>query len=172
MLESATTIGVCTGFDAEVVTMLKLKKILCPTDFSEASFEALKYAISLARSTQAKLILMYVVNQKLFSEGLSLARVSAPESLGKEMADEGRRRLKMLIPAEERDGIDWETNVRSGNPAQEVIRYAKENSVDMIVIGTAGHSALERMMLGSTAEKVVRGAHCSVLTVRPPATNP
>ena len=152
--------------------MLKLKKILCPTDFSEASFEALRYAISLARSTQSKLILMYVVNQKMFSEGLSLARVSSPEALGKEMADEARRRIKMLIPVEERDGIDWETNIRSGNPAQEVIRYARENDIDMIVIGTAGHSGVEHMMFGSTAEKVLRGAHCAVLTVKPPVTNP
>ena len=87
--------------------MLKLKKILCPTDFSEPSFQALEYAISLARSTQSKLILMYVVNQKMLSEGLSLARVSSPEALGTEIADEARRRLKTLIPAEERDGLDW-----------------------------------------------------------------
>ncbi len=151
--------------------MLKLKKILCPTDFSAASLEALKDAVGLARGTQAKLILMYVVNQKMFSEGLSLARVDSPDALGKEMADEARRRLKSLIPAKERDGLDLETNVRSGNPAQEVIRYAKENGVDMIVIGSTGHSGVERMMFGSTAEKVVRGAHCSVLTVRPSATS-
>ena len=71
-------IGAFSDFDAGGVAMLKLKKILCPTDFSDASFEALKYAISLARSTQSKLILMYVVNQKMFSEGLSLARALCP----------------------------------------------------------------------------------------------
>ena len=151
--------------------MITLRKILCPTDFSETSFEALKYAISLARSTQSKLVLMYVVNQKMCSEGLSLARACSPDALGKEMADEARRRLKMFIPAEERDGVDWETNIRSGNPAQEIIRYAKESDIDMIVIGTTGHSGIERMMFGSTAEKVVRGAHCSVLTVKPAATD-
>jgi nucleotide-binding universal stress UspA family protein len=172
MVEFIGTIGVCPDFDAGVAAMLKFKKILCTTDFSEASFEAVKHAVSLARSTQSKLILIYVVNQKMLSEGLSLARVSSPEALGKEMADEARRRLKGLIPAGERDGVDWETAIRSGNPAQEVIRYAKENGVDMIVIGTAGHSGIDRMMFGSTAEKVVRGAHCSVLTVRPPAANP
>lgn len=149
--------------------MLKLRKILCPTDFSAASLEALKQATALARGAKARLVVMYVVNQKMFSEGLNLARVSTPEALGQEMADEGRRRLKSLIPAEEREGLDWETNVRSGNPAEEVMRYARENDVDMIVIGSAGHSAVERMMFGSTAEKVVRGAHCSVLVVRPPA---
>ena len=147
--------------------MIKLKKILYPTDFSKASFEGLKYAISFARSTQSKLILMYVVNQKMFSENLSLARVISPEALGKEMADEARRRLKVLIPVEERDGLDWETNIRSGNPAQEIIRYAKENDIDMIVICAAGHSGIEHMMFGSTAEKVVRGAHCPVLLVKP-----
>jgi nucleotide-binding universal stress UspA family protein len=151
--------------------MFKITKILYPTDFSEASLEARKYAISLAKSTQAKLILMHVVNQKLYSEGLSLARVSAPESLGKELADEASRQLKMLIPAEDRQGLDWEMTIRSGNPSQEVIRYAKENSVDMIVIGTAGRSGVEHMMFGSVAEKVVRGAHCPVLSVKPPAAS-
>ena len=151
--------------------MFKLKKILCPTDFSEGSLEALRYAISLARSNQSRLILMYVVNQKMFYEGLSLASACSPEALGKEMADEARRRLKMLIPVEEREGIDWEMNIRSGSPGREIVRYAKENDVDMIVIGTTGHSGVERMMFGSTAEKVVRAAHCAVLTVRSPATN-
>ena len=149
--------------------MIELKKILCPTDFSEGSLEALTYAISLARSTRSRLILMYVVNQKMFSEGLSLARAAAPEDLGKELADEARRRFKTLIPAGERDGLDWETNIRSGNPAQEIIRYARENDVDLIVIGTVGHSGVEHVIFGSTAEKVVRGAHCPVLTVKPPA---
>jgi nucleotide-binding universal stress UspA family protein len=152
--------------------MLKLNKILCPTDFSETSLEAVRSAIDLARGARSKLIVMYVVNQKMFSEGLNLARVSAPEALGKEMADEARRRLKALVPAQEREGIDWETDVRAGAPAHEIIRYATENGVDMIVIGSAGHAGVERMVFGSTAEKVVRGAHCSVLVVRPPATAP
>lgn len=149
--------------------MIKIGKILCATDFSETSVEALKYAIGLARGSRAKLILMYVVNQKIFSENLSLARVFPPEALGKEMADEARRRLKVLIPAGEREGLDWETNIRSGVPAEEIIRYAGENGVDVIVIGTAGHSGVEHMMFGSTAEKVIRGAHCAVLSVKPPA---
>ena len=57
----------------------KLKKILYPTDFSEASLEALKYAVSFARNCQAKLILMHVVNEKIFSEGLSLPASPPPK---------------------------------------------------------------------------------------------
>jgi len=147
--------------------MFKLKKVLYPTDFSEASLEALKYAVSFARSCHAKLILMHVINEKIYSEGLSLARVSAPEALGQEMAAEASRQLKMLIPAEERTGLDIEMVTLSGSPFAEIIRYAKEKDVDMIVIGTAGRSGVEHMMFGSTAEKVVRKAHCPVLSVKP-----
>jgi nucleotide-binding universal stress UspA family protein len=149
--------------------VFKLRRILYPTDFSEASFEALKYAIGLAKAMQAKLIVMHVVNQKMYSEGLSLARISAPEGLGKELADEARHKLKMLIPAEERQGLEWEMNIRAGNPAREIIDYAKDNAIDMIVIGTAGRSGMEHLMFGSTAEKVVRAAHCPVLSVKPAA---
>lgn len=147
--------------------MFKLKKILYPTDFSEASLEALNYAVSFARNCQAKLILMHVVNEKIFSEGLSLARVAAPESLEQEMTAEAGRQLKMLIPAEERQGLDWEMVILYGMPFLEIIRYAEENAVDMIVIGTHGRSGMEHIIFGSTAEKVVRKAHCPVLSVKP-----
>ena len=149
--------------------MFKITKILYPTDFSEASLEALKYATSLARSTQSKLVLMHVVNEKIFSEGLSLARVAAPEALGQELAAEAARELRRIIPADERQGLDTEMVILHGSPYQEVIRYAKEHKVDMIVIGTNGRSGVEHLMFGSTAEKVVRGASCPVLSVKPAA---
>jgi nucleotide-binding universal stress UspA family protein len=149
--------------------MFQLKKILYPTDFSESSLEALKYALSFAKSCQAKLILMHVVNEKIFSEGLSLARVSAPEALEQEMTAEAGRQLKMLIPAEERKGLDWEMVILYGMPFLEIIRYAKQNAVDMIIIGTHGRSGVEHIIFGSTAEKVVRKASCPVLSVKPAA---
>ena len=149
--------------------MIKLKKILYPTDFSEASLEALKYAVSFARNCQAKLILMHVVNEKIVSEVLSLARISAPEALGQEMTAEAGRQLKIIIPADKRQGLDWEMVILYGMPFLEIIRYAKANDVDMIVIGTNGRSGVEHIMFGSTAEKVVRKAHCPVLSVKPAA---
>jgi nucleotide-binding universal stress UspA family protein len=152
--------------------MIKLKKILYPTDFSEASLEALRYAVGFARNCQAKLILMHVVNEKIFSEGLSFARVSAPEALEQEMSAEAGRQLKNIIPAADRQGLDWEMVILYGMPFLEIIRYAKDNAVDMIVIGTHGRSGMEHIMFGSTAEKVVRKAHCPVLSVKPAAVNP
>lgn len=147
--------------------MIKLKKILYPTDFSESSLEALKYAVSFARDYKAKLVLMHVVNEKIFSEGLNLPRVSAPDALGQELAAEAERQLKVLIPAAERAGLDWEIAILSGMPFLEIIRYARANDVDLIVIGTHGRSGVEHIIFGSTAEKVVRKSPCPVLSVRP-----
>lgn len=147
--------------------MIKLKKILYPTDFSESSLEALPYAVAFARDSKAKLILMHVVNEKIFSEGLSLPRAIAPEALGQEMAEEASRRLKMLIPERERAGLDVEMVILHGMPFLEIIRYAKTNDIDLIVIGTHGRSGVEHIIFGSTAEKVVRKAPCPVLSVKP-----
>jgi nucleotide-binding universal stress UspA family protein len=147
--------------------MIKLRKILYPTDFSESSLEALKYAVSFARDFKARLVLMHVVNEKIFSEGLSLPRLEAPEALGQEMAAEAERQLRMLIPADQRAGLDVEMVILHGMPFLEIIRYAKANDVDLIVIGTHGRSGMEHIIFGSTAEKVVRKAPCPVLSVKP-----
>ena len=91
----------------------------------------------------------------------------APEALAQEMAAEAERQLRTLIPAEVRAGLDWDMVIRSGMPFLEIIRFAREQSVDLIVIGTHGRSGVEHIIFGSTAEKVVRKAPCPVLSVKP-----
>jgi len=147
--------------------MIKLKKILFPTDFSETSQEAASYAISFGREFKAKVFVLHVVNEKIFTEGLNMPRVVSIEELQKEMTAEARRRLKTLVPAEEAEGLDWETVIRQGEPFLEIIRFAREEDIDLIVIGTHGRSGFEHIIFGSTAEKVVRKAPCPVLSVRP-----
>jgi nucleotide-binding universal stress UspA family protein len=147
--------------------MIKLKKILYPTDFSESSLEALKYGISFAREFKAKLVLLHVVNEKVFSEGLNLPRVVSIEELEREMTAEAERQLKVIVPPEERSHLDTETVILKGNPFIEIIRYAHEQDVDLIIIGTHGRSGVEHIIFGSTAEKVVRKAPCPVLSVKP-----
>jgi nucleotide-binding universal stress UspA family protein len=147
--------------------MIKLKKILYPTDFSESSLEAMKYAVSFARDYKARLVLMHVVNEQIFSEGLNLPRLAAPEALGQELAAEAERQMRTLIPVDVRAGVDIEHVILRGMPFFEIIRYAKSNEVDLIVIGTHGRSGMEHIIFGSTAEKVVRKAPCPVLSVRP-----
>ena len=147
--------------------MIKLKKILYPTDFSESSLEAMKYAVSFARDYKARLVLMHVVNEQIFSEGLNLPRLAAPEALEQELVAEATRQMRTLIPADVRAGVDVEHVILRGMPFLEIIRYAKANEVDLIVIGTHGRSGMEHIIFGSTAEKVVRKAPCPVLSVKP-----
>lgn len=147
--------------------MIRVKTILFPTDFSETSQEAARYAISFAREFKAKVYVLHVVNEKIFTEGLTLPRVISIEDMEKEMTEEARKRLKTLVPAEEAEGLDWEAVIRQGQPFLEIIRFAKDQDVDLIVIGTHGHSGFEHIIFGSTAEKVVRKAPCPVLSVRP-----
>ena len=147
--------------------MIKLKKILFPTDFSESSEEATQYAVSFARDYKAKLYALHVINEKIFTEGLTLPRVVSVEDMEKEMTSEAKKRLQTLIPEEEAVGLEWEGVIRQGAPFLEIIRFAKENDIDLIVIGTHGRSGFEHIIFGSTAEKVVRKAPCPVLSVRP-----
>jgi nucleotide-binding universal stress UspA family protein len=146
--------------------MIRLKTILFPTDFSETSQEAARYAISFAREFKAKVFVLHVVNEKIFTES-NMPRVVSIEELEREMTEEARKRLKTLVPAEEAEGLDWETVIRQGEPFIEIIRFAKDQDVDLIVIGTHGRSGFEHIIFGSTAEKVVRKAPCPVLSVRP-----
>ncbi len=147
--------------------MIKPKKILFPTDFSETSQEAAKYAVSYAQEFGSKVYVLHIVNEKIISEGLNLPRLISVEDLEAEMTKEAKKRLQLFLGEEEAEGIDFETVIKRGVPFLEIIRFAKENDIDLIVIGTHGRSGFEHIIFGSTAEKVVRKAPCPVLSVRP-----
>lgn len=148
--------------------MIELKKILLPTDFSDTSKEALKYAISLSREYGAEMTALHVVNQQILVEGLNLPQLVSIKDLEKELIKEAERQLEVFLKDVPGLGdIVSRQVILLGNPFLEIIRYAKENSIDLIVIGTHGRSGLEHIIFGSTAEKVVRRAPCPVLSVKP-----
>ncbi len=147
--------------------MLPLKKILCPTDFSEPSLEALQAAVELARHFQAELLVVHVVSPVptvaappgpigfdvgAYQQGLS---ESAEQSLNE--------LLNERVP---REITSWAT-VAHGDPSHEIIRLAEKSAVDVIVTATRGASAWRTFVFGSVAERIVRGAPCPVLTVPP-----
>ncbi len=143
--------------------MITLKKILCPIDHSDCSKEALKYAVSFAMKDKAKLYLLHVLDIRSFNESI--------DAISKQIPDEetlNQLKLKLIdcIPEEIREDMDIEALVVQGIPFAEIISTAKENDIDMIVIGTHGRTGIVHMMMGSVSEKVVRKAHCPVLAVR------
>lgn len=142
--------------------MITLKKILVPTDFSEHSAKALLYGAELAKKFGAELHLMHAVEQTplMYGEGAYV-----PPETEAEIEAAATAQLESLV-ADVGDGVNVVRRVEHGHPFVETIRYAKENDIGLIVLGTHGRGAIAHMLLGSVAEKVVRKAPCPVLTVR------
>ena len=146
--------------------MIALKTILAPTDFSETSKIALKHAVALAEKFGATLHLLHVLPDP-HAQAWSIEAAGVPvDQLQTRWGEEAKARLDEALTAAEREALHAVTETRVGHPFLEIIRYAKASKADLIVIGTHGRGAIEHMLLGSVAEKVVRKSPCAVLTVR------
>jgi len=147
--------------------MIQIERVLCPIDFSDNAQIALRYAISFADKFGAQLHLVNVVQDLIaMVPEPGLAFPPSGNYMG-EMVDSAEKGLAAL-PGEMSDKVtDIVRSVQQGPPFLEIIRYAKEHNIDMIVMSTHGRSGLAHILMGSTAEKVVRKAPCPVLTVRP-----
>lgn len=146
--------------------MISLKRILLPTDFSEHSKNALTYACAFAEQFGAELHVIHVVQDLVaMVPEPGLAFPPAGDYMG-ELKSSAEKALAAFPDAEWSKGKKVVRAVIQGPPFVEIIRYAKEHAVDLIVIGTHGRTGLVHVLLGSVAEKVVRKAPCPVLTVR------
>jgi nucleotide-binding universal stress UspA family protein len=146
---------------------IQFQTLLCPTDFSALSATAIPYAVSLANLVGARVHCVYVVDDAAMywtSFGPEAVPLGPPLE---ELLAQGRARMERFA-AEQFGGLKQPptTHVRSGRPFAEIIACARENQIDLIVMGTHGRGAIAHMLLGSTTEKVVRKAPCAVLTVR------
>lgn len=144
---------------------MQIKTILFPTDFSNGARAAMDHAISLAKDYQAKLILLYVI------QDISIAEWYIPSSLSvadlvEDMQKSAWQEMDKWTAEVSLQVKDVEKMVVRGVPFVEIIQNAKERNADLIVIGTHGRTGIDHMLFGSTAEKVVRKASCPVLTVR------
>ncbi len=139
------------------------KKILVATDGSEYTKNSVDYGIDLAKNTGAELHAVYVVDTAAFA---SIPMDAAWESMYELLRQEGDEATKYVADKAEALGLEVERNTIEGHPADEIIKYAEKNSMSVIVMGTLGKSGLDRFLLGSVAEKVVRNSKIPVLVVR------
>jgi nucleotide-binding universal stress UspA family protein len=148
------------GMNPEV----KIKRILAPSDFSDCSRISLRYALSLARQHSAALDILHVVPSPVYGLGEYGLPDYAP--LQKQLEEGSLRELREILAQEIPQGIPASALIRTGSAPQEIVEVAKSQGTDLIVISTHGHSGLKHVLLGSTAERVVRHASCPVLVVR------
>ncbi len=137
--------------------------ILVPVDFSECSKKALAYAIPLAKQFGATIDVVHVVPPYYALDPYGVAEY---ERVEKELLATGEQRLARLLLDMIPSGIAADIFVRTGKAAIEIVEVAKELEADLIILSTHGHTGLKHVILGSTAENVVRHAPCPVLTVR------
>ncbi|RJP65894.1 MAG: universal stress protein [Candidatus Abyssobacteria bacterium SURF_17] len=153
--------------------MLPLKKILCPTDFSEASYEGLKAANELALHFSAELSIVHVIPPIPTPVGLSPVGPAAPASFNvpsyqKELEESSTRTLREVVEQRVSKNLSVKRTIVHGSAAQEIVRVADEEGIDLIVIASHGQTGWRRIMYGSVAEKVVRLAQRPVLAVPAP----
>lgn len=152
-------------------SQLPFKRLLCAVDFSDVSLDAVRWALSLAEESGARLTLVHVlewpweeppppmIEELPFEQGAALAEFR------RYLEESAKKRLESLIP-ESVPGSRVTTMLRSGKPHVQILRVAAEERTDLIVIGVHGRNPVDMALFGSTTNQVVRRATCPVLTLR------
>jgi nucleotide-binding universal stress UspA family protein len=158
--------------------MLPIKKVLCPTDFSDPSLIALKAADEIAAHFSATLSVVHVIEpipaaSKYIGEAQSVEIPEEPKGFNipeyqEHLEDAAKKLLQETIDQHVSEGIEVRPYLLHGNAADEISRIANDQDVDLIVIATHGHTGWRHLVFGSVAERVVRIAKHPVLTIRAP----
>ena len=146
-----------------------IERILVPTDFSESALNALNYAVDLNRILKARLYLLHVLQDFTEFSEYNLSPSILPQ-LYVEVEENAAKRLENILADIVPSEITCGTYILHGVPFYEIIQFAKNENVDLIVIGSHGRTGLKHVLFGHTAEKVVKKSPCPVLTVRHPET--
>ena len=144
-----------------------IKRILVPVDFSNTSLQALDYAVEFGKPFRAEIVVLFVVEPIYFTAPADLYAPTANTGI---LLDEqrriGREQLARLAADLKKRRVDARTILQTGTAHQTITDLAKRLKADLIIMATHGRTGLSHVVLGSVAERVVRHAHCPVLTVR------
>lgn len=139
------------------------ERILVPTDGSEEVEQAISYAIDLAAEQGATIHTVYVINTATYG---SLPMETSWEGITDMFEGEGERAIGRVEELATEAGVPVEGALLEGTPSREIVRYAEKRDCDLIVIGTHGRGGIDRLLLGSVAERVVRTSPIPVLSIQ------
>jgi len=145
---------------------MEIKKILVPVDFSENSAKIVRFAQFLADKCKAEMYFVFVVQSFEDYSGFFVPHMPVAR-FEEELLQSAEKKMKEFLGEHLASGIPHRGKVLSGDVAEEIILYAEEEKIDLIVMGTHGYKGLEKILFGSVAEKVVKTASCPVMTVNP-----
>lgn len=143
---------------------MSFKRIMCGMDFSEESMAALGRAVELARHSSGRLFILHVLEAQP-----AIAQWITPDRLGQitvELQEMAKESMDQLIDSDRFEGVEVQTETTSGRAFVEIVGKAGEWEADLVVLGAKGMASLEQLVMGSTAERVMKESGCSVLVVR------
>src|ERR1700730_16138272 len=149
--------------------MLKINLILCPIDFSEFSVRAYQHALSLAEHYRAKLVAQHVVELWRYPYADYAASLGDYERFGQALREGGSERLQEFVKNHTHDKIQPELVVHQGIAPDSILSFAQAQKTDVIVIETQSRRGVDRLVLGSVTDRVMRRAPCPVLAVGKPS---
>jgi nucleotide-binding universal stress UspA family protein len=147
--------------------MIVVKKVLLATDFSDCAKTAQDYAAAFAEQFQAELHVLHVVVDTSLMVAEYGAALTLPPDYLEQLKSQAKHGVDRIVSASVKRSGAGISAVRLGSPPLEIVKYAGEHGIDLIIIGTHGRGGFMHLLLGSCAERVVRKAQCPVLTVRP-----
>jgi nucleotide-binding universal stress UspA family protein len=140
-----------------------IEKILVPTDGSDYSIRAAEYAISIAKTHDAQIMVVYVMDEVVIDK---FSKSVEREDVESELKADGQRYVNYILNLAEKAGVKATSMVAKGRPFEQITGFAKGLEMDLIVMGTYGHRGAERILLGSVAERVIEYSPCPVLVVK------
>jgi nucleotide-binding universal stress UspA family protein len=149
--------------------MLEIKLILCPIDFSEFSVRAYCHALSMAEHYRSKLVVLHIVEVWRNPSASFAATASLYDEYCQSLRGDGKEQLQEFVKSHTHDEVPPELVVDQGIAPDSILSFAQEQKSDLIVMGTHGLRGLDRLMLGSATDRVMRRAICPVLAVREPS---
>jgi nucleotide-binding universal stress UspA family protein len=140
-----------------------INRIIVPTDGSDPSMRAADYAVRLAKHFQSEIAAIYVIDRLILEE---VSKVHERRILEEEIKSKAQRCLKYIVSSAEKEGLKATSLLVEGQPHEQIIRYAERLKADMIVMGARGRRGMERILIGSVAERVIEYSPCPVLVLR------
>ena len=140
-----------------------IEKILIPTDGSTHSIRAAEYAISIAKTHDAQIMIVYVVDEVVVDHFSTVAEREAVEA---ELKRDGERYIHYISNLAESEGVTSSSMLVKGRPFEQIVNLAKSFNIDLLVMGTYGHQGADRILMGRVAERVIEYSPCPVLVVK------